>query len=404
MTIAQGIKKITVVKKQSGLGLAASGSGGQILRRESSANNLTKDTYGNNEIVQHQQGTGITHGLRKVAADLKGILSPGTYSTLMASILRKDFTATAAITGASITIAGTGPSYTVTRAAGSFLTDGIKIGDVVRLSVGSLNAANINKNMLVTNVVALVLTVVVINRSALVAEGPITGTTITVPGKKSLVPLTGHTSDYWTVEDWQSDISQSETFTDVVFGAMDIGLPSTGNATIGISGPGLNRTIGGAQILTSPTAETTTNPLAAVNGMLIVNGSVAANVTGVSIKVDGKAAAMGAVVGSNVSPDVQRGRVDVTGQFTALYQDATISTLFDNATDLSLVCVITDSALAAADFITISMSAITLSGDSKDDGEKGTIRTYPFTAKINAAGGAALANDQTIITIQDSQA
>jgi hypothetical protein len=57
-----------------------------------------------------------------------------------------------------------------------------------------------------------------------------------------------------------------------------------------------------------------------------------------------------------------------------------------------------------ADFVAINLSAIKLTDDSPDDGEKGVIRTYPFTGQLNAAGGPALASDQTIISLQDSKA
>ncbi len=404
MAIAQGINKITTVKKQSGLGVAASGSGGQILRRETSANNLKIDTYTNNEIVQHQQSTGITNGLRTANADLKGVLSPGTYKDIIASVLRKAFTATTAITGASITIAGTLGAYTLTRAAGSYLTDGIKIGDVVRLTAGSFNAANINKNLFVTNVTALVLTVATLNGSSMVAEGPIASATLTVPGKKTIAPTTGHTQEYWTVEDWQSDISVSEKFTDIVFGGLDLGLPSTGNATIGITGIGRDRVTSGSQVLTTPTAATTTNPLAAITGILYVNGAAATYVTGASIKIDGKATSMGAVIGSNTTPDIQRGRIEVSGQFTALYQDSVLSGLYESGANFGFAIVLADSSLAAADFVSFNMSQIALTSDTKDDGEKGIVKTHSFVAEINSSGGAALANDQTIISIQDSQA
>lgn len=404
MAIAQGISKITVLKKQTGLGVAASGSGGQIVRRESSTLNLKKDTYANNEIVSHQQSTGKTHGLRSVDMSLNGVLSPGTYAPYIGSVLRKDPTATTPITGASITIAGSGPTWTVTRAAGSYLTDGIKIGDVVRLSVGSFNAANLSKNLLVTALTATVATVRPVNGVALVAEGPIATSTVTVIGKKIIAPLTAHTKDYYTVEDWQSDIVQSELFTDVVLGMADLNLPSTGNATIQLGGAGLNRTTGASQILTTPTAETTTEVLAAVNGEVLVDGTAVANVTGLSIKIDGKAANMGAVIGSNTSPDVQRGIIDVTGQFTAFYQDGVLPALFDAATDIQLIIVLANDATATSDFIAINIPAIKLDGDSKDDGDKAIVRTYPFTARLYGAGGAALATDKTIISIQDSQA
>jgi hypothetical protein len=98
MTVAQGIYKKLAYKKQSALGTAASGGSGQYLRREKSSFNKMKDTYSNDEIVSHQQYTGDTYGVGKTKGDLDGVLSPGTYATLLASLLRKDMTATAAIT------------------------------------------------------------------------------------------------------------------------------------------------------------------------------------------------------------------------------------------------------------------------------------------------------------------
>lgn len=404
MGIAQGVNKITVVKKQTGLGVAASGSGGQILRRESSGNKADRDSYGNNEIAAHQQSTGVTLGLKKITSDLKGVLSPGTYAAIMASVLRKAFAQTTAITGASITIAGTLGAYTLTRGAGSYLTDGVKIGDVWRLTAGSFNAANINKNLLVTNVTATVITVATLNGSAMVAEGPVASATLSMPGKKSLAPLTGHTSEYWTVEDWYADVSQSEKYTDVVFGGVDVSLEATGNASVTISGAGRDRALSASQVLTTPTAATTSNPLAAVSGLLIVNGSVVANVSGASLKIDGKAESMGAVLGSLITPDIQRGVISVSGQFMAFFQDATLSAVYDSGASINFICVLADSSLAEADFVSFNVPAITLTGDAADDGLKGIKRTYPFTAEINAAGGAALATDQTIISIQDSLA
>lgn len=404
MTISQGINKTTVFKKQSGLGVPATGSGGQIMRREQSSFKLAKATYENTEIAQHQQSSGITHGSRKTTGNLNGLLSPGTYSTLFASLLRKAFTATAAITGASVTIAGSGPTYTVTRVSGSFLSDGIKIGDVIRLSVGSLNAANINKNLVVVGLTALVATVYVVNGVAMVAEGPIATTTITVIGKKSLPPLTGQTQEYWTAEEWQSDTSISRYFTDVMIGSVDLGLPSTGNATVAFGMAGLDASFGGTQLLTTPTAETTTPVLTAVNGVVMVNGTKVALITGASIKIDTSTDAMPGVIGANISPDVQRGRIKVSGQITVYHQDNTFSTLYNAATETSLVIVVADSSSATSDFIAVSISSVKFSDDSIDDGEKGRVQTLPFTAQLNGKGGAALANDKTIITIQDSQA
>lgn len=404
MAIAQGINKIVTFYKQTGLGVPRSGSGGQKMRRETSMGKLAVANYENNEIVSHQQSTGAAHGARSASFTLNGLLSPNSYSTLFASLLRKAFAATTPSTGMSITIAGTLGAYTITRAAGSWLTDGVKIGDIGRLSVGTFHANNINKNVLILGLTTTVMTVKTLNNTVMNAEGPIASGTFTVIGKKCIAPTTGHTAEYWTIEEWQSDIAQSELFTDAVMGSADIGLPSTGNTTLAFNLAALNRTTGGAQILTTPTAETTTQVLAGIQGAVIMNGAAVANVTGAQIKIDCGAAPMGSVLGSNFSPDVQRGRIKVSGQLTAYYQDGVLPGLFDAATKINVIIVNAADSTATSEFVSFVMTAVTLDGDDKDDGEKGIVRTYPFTAEINALGGPALANDQTIISIQDSLA
>lgn len=403
MAVAQGIRKQTCYGKQTGLGVPKVGAGGQILRRKTAIFTATRDMFANDEIVSHQQSTGVTYGLQKAGGKIDGLLSPATYKDLFAAALRKVFTATAAMTGLSLTIAGAGP-YTLTRGSGSYLTDGLKVGDVVRLSVGSLNAANINKNLLVTAVVALVATVVPVNGVAMVAEGPIATTTMTVVGKKALVPLTGHTDDFFTFEEWYADLTRSEIFTDAKVAKVQVDLPSTGNATASFEIVALDRVIAGAQSFTSPTTETTTSVLSALSGIIYVNGTKVSNITGAQLTVDCGIKPVSAVLGSNFSPDMDRGRIQVSGSFTALFDSATLSSLFDTEAVTSIVLVIASDPSATADFVTFTMGRVKLTGDAPDDGEKSIMRTYPFTAELNSAGGAALNWDQTILTIQDSQA
>ncbi len=404
MAVAQGINKKTVYKKQTGLGAGAVGSGGQIVRRTSSVFQAPPDTFESNEIVSHQQSTGVGLGVVKPAGKIDGLLSPGTYAALLASLLRKDMAAGASAAGASITVAASGQNWTLTRAAGSYLTDGFKVGDVVRLTAGTFNALNTQKNLLIVALVGNVATVRVINGSAMSAEGPITGATVAVSGKKSLVPLSAHTNDYYTFEEWYPDLGRSETYADQQVGQAALNLPATGNATVSLDTVGRTRTLGAAQVLTSPTAETGTDILTAVNGVILVNGAPVANVTGAQVTINGNASHSDAVVGSNVVDDIQRGRIAVSGSFTAKFDSVVLQTIFDGRSTTSLVLAVTEDATANADFVVINLPMIKLTGDTPDDGEKAVIRTYPFTAQINSAGGAALATDQTIIAIQDSAA
>ncbi|MFM7857640.1 MAG: hypothetical protein ACKO96_38395, partial [Flammeovirgaceae bacterium] len=111
-----------------------------------------------------------------------------------------------------ITIAAAGDNYTLTRSAGSWLTAGVGPGMVVRLTAGTFNAANLNKNLLVLSATATVLTVKVVNGSTLTAEGPIASATLSVAGKTTIAPLTGHTDQSFTVETRYGDINQYERY------------------------------------------------------------------------------------------------------------------------------------------------------------------------------------------------
>lgn len=402
---AQGINKITVLKQQTGLGVPATGAGGQVLRRKTSVAKKSRATYTNDEIVQHQQSTGVNLGTASTSWDFDGLLSPGTYAVPLQSLLRKVFAAGAATAAAAITIAGTGPTYTVTRGSGSYLTDGVKVGDVVTLGGGSFNAANAGNNLLVAGLTATVATVVTINGSTLVAEGPIAGGVMTVAGKKSLVPMTGHTDTLFTVEEWYGDLNKSELFPDLRIGQADIGLPASGNATIKLASQGLGvRTRGNAQVLTSPAAATSTPVLTAVRGVVLANGVPQQGITSISMTIKANLTEVGPVVGSNFNPDMSRGRVEVTGTFSALFDNTTLGALYDNETVTSLVAVMAADTTNGADFVAINLSAIKLTDDAPDDGEKAIVRTYPFTAQLNAAGGAAQPSDMTILSIQDSKA
>ena len=403
MTIAQGVKKVVSYKKQTGLGVPASGSGGQELRRVTSTINLTKETYQSSEIRSDQQIADFRHGSKQVSGSLSGELSAGTYKDFLQSVLRKDFVAISSLTAAAVTIvASTG---VITFQTGNPLTGGIKIGNVVRITVGSVAALNLNKNLLVTGVTATTLTVKTLNGSALADNATsVTGVTVAVPGKYTYTPETAQTNDYYTVEHWFSDVAQSEVYSDIVQTNAQVKIPANGMATIDFPLIGLNVTTGTSQILTSPTAITTGGVTAGVNGLLLVAGAPVAIVTSIDFDVNGNTAIADAVVGSLTRPDVFQGTVNATGTFSAYFTDATFRDYFINETEVSIVVALTTDSTATADFVVFTMSRVKLGGSDVTDGQNGLTRTFPFTALKNTAGGAALANLATTIMVQDSLA
>jgi hypothetical protein len=400
MAIASGLLKVTAWKKQSALGSAASGSGGKECRRVSSVFQAPREMYESSEINTHHQSSGSAYGLSRAEGTISGELSASTYSELVGSIVEKDFAVGVNSGAVTLTYAGAAGAWTVARGSGSFLTDGFKIGDVIRASGGSVTANN-TRNFLITNVVALTITFIALDGAAVTA-GESTTTTLTVSGKKTFAPTTSHTKDYYTFEEFYSDLTKSEKYADCRIGSIAVSLPASGNATVSIAVVGLSRTLSGAQVLTSPT-RTTTPIMSAINGVILINGAAQTVATGINFTIENGAANTGAVIGSNYGQDVLTGRIRVSGTFTAQFDSTTIQDLYDNETNTSIAVVLTGDSTGNAPFMAFTIPRVKISSDTADDGEQMIVRSYSFTAEYNATGGTGVASEKTIISIQDSE-
>ncbi len=400
---AAGLFKQIAYKKEVSYGLVPAAAAAQALRRVSSTNDLAKDTYLSQEIKQSFQKSDFRHGVRRWRGKVTGDLSCKTWSDFIGFALKRDFAAVTAITGASITIAGTGPTWTVTRAAGDFLADGIKLAHVIRLSVGVFSAGNLAKNLIVVAVTATVLTVLVLNASALVAEGPIATSTVTVIGKTTFIPQTGHTDNSFSLEHWFPEVTASEVYSGGKATQLAISLPPTGLAQLAMDVLGQNVTTASVQYFTSPTAITTTGAMAAVNGVLRVGGVTYAIVTGLTLTI-APGFTGDPVVGANSVPFLFPGSVMVSGSFTAYFQDAVLRDAFLNETEIDLVAAFTADNTAAADFISIHLPRIKVGSANKTDGEGGIVQTFSFQALEALTGGAGVKTEKTTIQVQDAQA
>ena len=400
MPISKGTAKVVAYKKEATWGQLAGATGGKQLRRVTADFNLEKETYESSEIRTDRQTADFRHGVRSAAGNLSGELSPKTYSDFMAAVVARDFSAVTALSGLSVTIAASGDLYTVTRSAGSFIADGIKVGNVVRLTGAGLNTNNSNKNLLVVSMTATVLTVKVLNGTPMVAEGPIASVGVSVPGKQTYVPKTGHTDDSFTVEQWFGDIAQSEVYTGMKVGSMAVSLPATGLTTVEFSFMGKDLTQKGTtQYFTSPTAQGTEGIFAAVNGAMVVDGQVVGLVTSADFTIE-RALENATTVGSNSIAEVFTGRIIATGNLSVYFQDANFRNYFDNETPVSIVMALTTNNTATSDFVSFVLPKVKLNGHTVDDGELGLTASVPFQALLNDVTNTGLI-DSTVM-IQDS--
>jgi hypothetical protein len=235
-TIARGVAKTVAIAPETTCWGEPAGAGtARLLRRVTANFNLTKETYESAEIRESQQVSDMRHGTRSVTGSLNGELSAGSYSDLMGALLGRDFATVAPVTGLTITIAASGDNWTITRSTGSWLTAGFGPGVVFRLTAGTFNASNLNKNLSIISATALALTVKVMNGTALVAEGPIATATATITGKSTFTPLTGLTDKSFTIEERYTDINQYERYVGNKVNNMSVSIPASGLATVDFS-------------------------------------------------------------------------------------------------------------------------------------------------------------------------
>jgi hypothetical protein len=405
MVIATGVNKRLVFKKQSALGTIATTGSAQYLRRTQSSLDKNKATYQSSEIRPSQQVADMRHGVVSVAGNISGELSVGSYQSFVESMLRQ-LAQTASTTGAIATVAAattSGALGTFTRSSGSFITDGFRIGKVVRWTGWTTTATTNNStNMLIIALTATVMTVARLDGVAVATKVLGDSVTCLEVGKTTQAASASHTRDYYSIEHYFSDIQESEVFTDCVVSQMDIKLPATGLATVDFGIMGLNATMTNTATgyFLTPTAATSGSALAAASGVLYIAGAAVGLVTGLDISVSGGHTTIGGVVGSNAEPDVFPGSITVSGNATVLLQNATFRDYFINETEVSIVAAFATGTTATADFMAITMPRVKMGGAAKDDGEKGLVMTMPFTALENPSGAAGTFTGT--IAIQDS--
>lgn len=404
MAIQTGVGVKLAYKVESALGTLPGQSGGAFLRRVGSTLMLRKDTFQSAEIRSDYQIADFRHGSRRVEGELTGEISAcgGTilgHTALFEACLRKDFAATTA--HSAVNIGFDNSTKVVSRASGSWITDGYKVGDVVR-PTGAPAGANLNKNFRITAITALNLTV----DPAPTTVTATAGITVTVTGKKSFIPTTSHTAKSFTFEEQFTDISFSQAFTGCRVGRLAMSMPATGMATysLGVMGTGAQNFHGSSSptypYFTSVTAARTGTVMAATQGALLVGGTAFSIVTGAEITLD-HSLSMTPVIGSVNSPDVFYGRANVTGRITALLENRTLLDYFLNEDEVALHLYMEQAGSTdPKDFFSVFLPRIKFGGgEIAAQGEQGQIITLPFQALLKPTTSGF---DDTTMTIQDS--
>lgn len=396
--MAQGINKVVIAKKETTWGTKASASAAQLYSRVTGSFQLGKDGFESAEINTSQQVKDFRHGSRSASGSLSGEVSGSAYTGFIQAALRRDFTA-GVTTGALTTISASesGGVSKFIRSTGSFVSTGFKNGDVISVS-GFVAPAN-NGLFVVVAVSALELTIEHFNGDgALVTVAAGATVTIAVKGKNTFIPLTGHTDDSFTVEEYYGDDAISRTFLGMIVDTMALNIAPNSMATIDFGFMGKDAEAPtGTQYFTSPTAQSNEGIYSGVDGLLIINGVASRKVTSLTLSVANNTS-MEAVIGSTAQGAKSRGKVSVTGSLSAIFDSATIFDYFDDETEISITY-----ALRSADdseAFSLHMDRVKVNSGTTDDGEKVVILSADFQALEYLGTADGLLN--STLKIQDT--
>ena len=379
-------------------------TGGQILRRTSSTLSLTKDTYQSAEVRTDRQIGDYRHGVKRVTGSINGELSPGTYWDFVEAVLRGTETSAVAKTEAEFTsVAADNATSKFTFGGGNPVTEGYRVGMVIRFTNLS-ETLNNSKNFLITGFSGANNVEVSVSPAPTTMSAD-TAFNVTSVGKRVFTPASGHVSRKFAIEHYFADLDIYELFTECRVGGMNFNLPATGNSTVEI--PMMGRDMetgsgGSAPFFTAPADVTGTGILAAVNGLIRVQGVNQGVITGAQVNIN-LSPESPAVVGQNFVPEIFLGRTQVSGQITAFFEDLTLVNYFRNETEISVLLYLLASSADAADAMTIFVPKVKLgNAQAGIEGEGGVPITMPFQALRYLGSAAGI--DQTTIAVCDTAA
>ena len=398
MTIQTNSNILVAIRRETTTGVQATATGATYVRLIGSPGLELKRSRVTAQELREDGNTSMGRLAGKsVEGSFDSELTVGGHTTIVSeAIMRSAYATSFAVGFATMTTIAIGTN-TLTAAGGDFVgTQGVRVGDVFRLS-GTTVSGNNNTNHVVVAVGSM--TIVTTTGAFTTLAATATGT-LTVLRK--VINATSPTRYSHTIEQHDEDADASELFLGCRVNTMRVSCKPNEMAKLSFSVMGMDRsTVTGASApyFTSPTL-TTGLGLIADDASILYNGAVVGTFTGFDL-----AFTIGTrgqpVLGSFVPPDIFDNLLDVTGTITALRSDFSNLTLFDAETEFAVQILLEELASAPKPCFSIFLPRVKLAGLSAPvgggDGPK--IETLQLMAgpKVAATG-----YDGTIASISSS--
>lgn len=347
-------------------------------------------------------GDGLTERGRRGTYNVPGTLNLeaicGAHKLIYETFFRNTWTsavtitqATGAMSSATLSVSGS----VITFSAGSVITAGLRVGDVIKFASG-LDAAD-NGDWL--RVRAVTATTITVYESLTAVAGPVNTYSFTIPPKL----LQGTTARLLTFDQYYSTIDRSLVVSDVKGNSLNFQLSenTTLDVTANMLGAGYAYKAAGG---TSPHLTNLTTPtgdaLTFIDACFAFNGADSVKVTGFNIGLDVAAQTLGVANKTGKSPDVFQGNGKPSGQFSVAMEDFALLTAAAGETQIDFVATFldpndTDVFQIAVENAILTQEAITPVQDGA------AIQTFNLEIGRDKRGGAY---DATSIKLLDSRA
>jgi hypothetical protein len=256
----------------------------------------------------------------------------GAIDEMIQGVMRSAWVAEVTITETEMTSITTPTTSTIVAAAGSWITEGVREGDLIRLLTHDPGHNQIN--LRAVTVTASTITVA----GTPLTVNAVADTSFSLLIKKKIVTNTTAPTRYsYSVEQYDTDIDLSEVFLGCRVVGMRLGFRPGQMATATFTMMGLDRNqlaTGTSPFFTTPTV-TTGLGLISDDSNIYYNGAAVTTFTGFDL--DFQITASGEpVIGSLVMPDIFDNDLSVTGTITGVRQDFSNLTLFSAGTEFAM--------------------------------------------------------------------
>lgn len=320
----------------------------------------------------------------------------GAHDLLYPTFFRNDYDAAGAVdqddlSSATISVA----SNVITASAGSFLTAGVRVLDLIKFGVG-LDASDNGKWLRVKAVTATTITVydTITN-----VAGPVSTWAFVICKKL----LQSNLTKLFTFEQYYQQLDQSLVISDVKGGQINFAL--TENSTLDVTADFLAtqnaiKASGSSPHFTSPT-EPDGNALAFLDAAFSINGGDVLTVTGFNIAIDLATQTIAVANRTGKSPDVFQGNGKPTGQFSMAPSDFALLSAAAAETQIDFLATFYDP--NGDDVFALGMTNCIMTSEalSPIGSDGATITTFGLEAGRDGRGGAF---DRTGVKLMSSAA